>query len=332
MKHNLPVRKSALAVAAALAFVLTSLTGVFAIGDKEALNVGALNGPTAMGLVDLMHKAETGEVNYTFQIFGSPDEVVAELSTQSLDATAIPCNLASVLYNKTEGKIRLAAINTLGVLYVVETGDSVQSVADLKGKTIFATGKGATPEVVLRTVLTKNGIDPDKDVTIEFKSEATEVAALMKNAGDAAIAMLPQPFVTAAAMQNDKIRVALDMTKEWNAVSDGKDLITGCVAIRADVVKKKAEKVAAFMADYATSVQFVQENAGEAAKLIEEYSIVPKAAIAEKALPACNIVFIDGEKMKTLAESYFELLFEFDPKTVGGKLPAEDFYYLPAAK
>ena len=154
----------------------------------------------------------------------------------------------------------------------------------------------------------------------------------MKNAGDAAIAMLPQPFVTAAAMQNDKIRVALDMTKEWNAVSDGKDLITGCVAIRADVVKKKAEKVAAFMADYAASVQFVQENAGEAAKLIEEYSIVPKAAIAEKALPACNIVFIDGEKMKTLAEAYFELLFEFDPKTVGGKLPAEDFYYLPAAK
>ena len=330
MKHNLSVRKSALAVAAVLALVLTSLTNVFALDADGGLDVAALKGPTAMGLIELMDEADRGEENYTFDLLGAPDEVVAGLVGEKFDAAAVPCNLVSVLYNRTEGKVRLAAINTLGVLYVVETGDTVKSVADLKGKTIYATGKGATPEIVLRYVLTQNGIDPDKDLTIEFKSEATEVAALMKDAPDAVIAMLPQPFVTVVSMQNEKVRVALDMTEEWNAVSGGNDLLTGCVAVRSEVIEKYPEKVDEFLDDYEDSVEFVREHPAEAAALIEAYGIVPKAAIAQKALPGCNITYIEGPRMKSLAEAYLNVLFEMDPKTVGGKLPAEDFYYINA--
>lgn len=313
-----------------LVLVLTAfnLSDVFAF-DGKALNVAALNGPTAMGLAELMEEARIGEENYEFEIFGTPDEVVADLVGGDLDAAAIPCNLASVLYNKTEGKIRLAAINTLGVLYVVETGDSVQTVADLKGKTIYAVGKGATPEQVLRYVLTQNGIDPDKDVTIEYKSEAAEIAALMKEAGESVIAMLPQPFVTSVSMQNDKIRVALDMTREWNAVSGGNELLTGCFVVRSDIIKSRRDDVDDFLDDYEDSVEFAQEHPAETAKLIESFGILPKAAIAEKALPACNITYIQGERMKTLMEAYLSVLFESNPQSIGGKLPAEDFYYFP---
>lgn len=330
MKHNLLVRKSALAAAAALAFVLMSLTSVFALDADGGLTVAVLKGPTAMGLIELMDEADRGEENYTVELLGAPDEVVAGLVGEKFDAAAIPCNLASVLYNRTEGKVRLSAINTLGVLYIVETGGSVQSIADLKGKTVYATGKGATPEVVLRYVLRENGIDPDKDLTIEFKSEATEVAALMKDAPESVIAMLPQPFVTVVSMQNDKVRVALDMTKEWNAVSGGNDLLTGCVAIRSEIIEKHPEKVDDFLDDYEDSVEFVREHPAEAAALIEAYGIVPKAAVAQKALPGCNITYIEGLRMKSLAEAYLNVLFEMDPKTVGGKLPAEDFYYIHA--
>lgn len=314
-----------------IALVLTALllTSVFADDNETALNVAALNGPTAMGLVELMEDARIGDENYAFEIFGTPDEVVAGLVGGKLDAAAVPCNLASVLYNKTEGKVRLAAINTLGVLYVVETGDSVQTVADLKGKTIYAVGKGATPEQVLRYVLSQNGIDPDQDVTIEYKSEAAEVAALMKEAGESVIALLPQPFVTSVSMQNDKIRVALDMTREWNAVSGGNELLMGCFVVRAEVIESHREVVDEFLDNYEDSVEFVHEHPAEAARFIESFGILPKAAIAEKALPACNITYIEGERMKTLIEAYLPVLLESNPQSIGGKLPAEDFYYFP---
>ena len=327
--NTIRFRKSVL-LSLMLVLVLTAfnLSDVFAF-DGKALNVAALNGPTAMGLAELMEEARIGEENYEFEIFGTPDEVVADLVGGDLDAAAVPCNLASVLYNKTEGKIRLAAINTLGVLYVVETGDSVQTVADLKGKTIYAVGKGATPEQVLRYVLTQNGIDPDKDVTIEYKSEAAEIAALMKEAGESVIAMLPQPFVTSVSMQNDKIRVALDMTQEWNAVSGGNELLTGCFVVRSDIIKSRRDDVDDFLDDYEDSVEYAQEHPAETAKLIESFGILPKAAIAEKALPACNSTYSQGERMKTLMEAYLSVLFESNPQSIGGKLPAEDFYYFP---
>ncbi len=327
--NTIRFRKSVLlSLTLVLILAAFSLSDVFAF-DGKALNVAALNGPTAMGLAELMEEARIDEENYEFEIFGTPDEVVAELVGGKLDAAAIPCNLASVLYNKTEGKVRLAAINTLGVLYVVETGDSVQTVADLKGKTIYAVGKGATPEQVLRYVLTQNGIDPDKDVTIEYKSEAAEIAALMKEAGESVIAMLPQPFVTSVSMQNDKIRVALDMTREWNAVSGGNELLTGCFVVRSDIIKSRRDDVDDFLDDYEDSVEYAQEHPAETAKLIESFGILPKAAIAEKALPACNITYIQGERMKTLMEAYLSVLFESNPQSIGGKLPAEDFYYFP---
>ena len=218
------------------------------------------------------------------------------------------------------------AVNTLGVLYVVEKGDTVRSVADLAGRTILSTGKGTTPEYVLRYILAQNGLDPDADVTIEFYSEAAEVTAQMALAEDA-IAVLPQPYVTSASMQDDTLRVALDLTAEWEKVCDTQ-LITGVTVVRTAYAQEHPDVVAAFLEDYAASVEAANTDLDGTAALCEAQGVVAKAAIAKAALPACNIVLVTGEEMKADVAGYAQVLYDADPAAVGGALPDDGFYYL----
>jgi NitT/TauT family transport system substrate-binding protein len=297
--------------------------------EKIDINVGALKGPTSMGMIKVMEDAANKETanNYNFTIAGAADELSTGLAKGEIDIAAVPCNLASVLYNNTKGKIKLAGINTLGVLYIVETGNHINQVKDLKGKTIYSTGKGTTPQYTLNYLLTANGIDPEKDVNIEYKSEPAEVAALLSESEDA-IAMLPQPYVTTVMMNNDKVRIALDVTKEWEAVStDGSSVVTGVVVVRSEFLEKNKEAVDAFLKEYRSSTEFVNENAEEASLLIEKYGIF-KAAVAEKAIPYSNITFLQGKEMKEKVSGYLTALYNQNPKSVGGALPAEDFYYM----
>lgn len=298
--------------------------------DKIDIKIAALKGPTAIGMVKVMEDAASGTTanNYTFTVAGAADEISTGLVKGDFDIAAVPCNLASVLYNKTEGQIKLAGINTLGVLYIVETGNSINSVEDLKGKTIYSTGLGTTPQYTLNYLLSSYGIDPEKDVTMEYKSEPTEVAAVLSGA-DNAIAMLPQPYVTTVMMSNDKVRVALDIAKEWDAVSSGKSsVVTGVVVVRSDFLQNNKAAFDAFMEEYTASVKYVNENTDDAAALLEKFDIF-KAAPAKKAIPYCNIVLIQGDEMKDKVNGYLSVLFGQNPDAVGGSLPAEDFYYIP---
>ena len=298
------------------------------LSTPEPVRIAGLKGPTTMGLVNLLPMQEDGSANlsYDLQLYGAADEIVPLLTKGELDMAAIPANLAATLYQKTEGAIQVMAVNTLGVLYVVEKGDTVQSVADLKGRTILSTGKGTTPEYVLRYILTQNGIDPDNDVTIEFYSEATEVTAQMAVAGDA-IAVLPQPYVTSASMQDDTLRVALDLTAEWEKVCDTQ-LITGVTVVRTAYAEEHPDVVAAFLEDYAASVDAANTDLDGTAALCEEQGVVAKAAIAKAALPECNIVCITGEDMKADVAGYAQVLYDADPASVGGTMPDDGFYYL----
>ena len=295
--------------------------------SEAALRIAGLKGPTTMGLVNLlsMEADGTAAMDYDLQLYGAADEIVPLLVKGDLDAAAVPANLAATLYNKTNGAVEVACINTLGVLYIVENGETVNSVGDLKGQTIVTTGKGATPEYVLRYVLTENGVDPDSDVTIEYCSEATEALSKVQ-AGEATIAMLPQPFVTSAMSQVEGLRVALDMNEEWQKVA-GSKLVTGVLVVRKDAVENDPEAFAAFMDGYAASVEAANSDLEGTAALCEQYGVVAKAALARKALPQCNIVFETGDEMKTDLETYFKVLYAADPASVGGALPADDFYY-----
>lgn len=302
------------------------------MADPIDVNVMALKGPTAMGMVEFMNEADSGTItdnNYHFNITAATDEVSAALAQGTTDIATVPANLASVLYNNTEGGVQVLAINTLGVLYIVESGDTVHSVEDLRGKTIYASGKGNTPEAALNYVLTQNGIDPSADVTIEWKSEQAEcLSALM--AEENAIAMLPQPFVTTAQAQSESLRVALDLTKEWDALQADSEtpstLVTGVVVARTAFVEEHPEVVSAFLDHYQESVDYVNSNVEEAAQLVGQYEIVT-AEVAQKALPECNIVFIEGAEMKEKLSGYLSVLFEQNPQSVGGALPDDAFYF-----
>ena len=293
----------------------------------EPLRIAGLKGPTTMGLVNLlsMEQAGTAAMDYDLQLYGAADEIVPLLIKGELDMAAIPANLAATLYQKTNGGIQAVAVNTLGVLYVVEQGDTVHSMADLKGRTILSTGKGTTPEYVLRYLLTANGLDPDKDVDIQYYSEATEVTAQMASTQDA-IAVLPQPYVTAAELKDDTLRVALDLTAEWDKVADTQ-LITGVTVVRKAYAEEHPDVVAAFLADYAQSVNAANTDLDGTAALCEEQGVVAKAAIAKKALPNCNIVCLTGEELKADVSGYLQVLYDADPAAVGGTLPGEDFYW-----
>lgn len=329
------------AILMACAMAVSMLTGCGSSNESQdntketepvEVNVIALKGPTAMGMVSLMDDVDNGKVdseNYKFTIAASIDEVTPAISQGETDIAAVPANVASVLYNKLEGGVQVLAVNTLGVLYIVENGDTVQSAADLKGKTIYASGKGATPEYALNYILQQNGLDPAADVTIEWKSEHSEcVAALAQD--PSGIAMLPQPFVTTAQMKNPDLRVALDLTEEWDKVQEDAQepgaLLTGVVVVRTEFAKENPEAVSDFLERYKASVDFVNENVDEAAQLVGQYDIVT-AEVAQTAIPECNIVCITGDEMQEKLSGYLSVLNDQNPEAVGGKLPDDDFYY-----
>ena len=294
--------------------------------EKINIRVGALKGPTALGMVQLIENAaaKTTKNDYTFTLVGAPDEISGKLISGELDMAAIPANLAAVLHNKTEGKIQMAAVNTLGVLYLLDTGETIQSMQDLAGKTIYATGQGSTPEFALNYLLRANGLEPGADVEVIYKSEHAEVAALME-AGTVEYALLPQPFVT-SVVNKGTARVALDFTEEWQKVGDeGSELVMGAFVVRKEFYEQNPQAVQDFLTEYETSVAFTNENVAEAAALSGKYEIIAEA-VAKTAIPECNIVYFEGEEMQTMTDAFLKVLFEADPKSVGGKLPTAEFY------
>jgi len=295
------------------------------------ITIASLKGPTTMGLVGLMDDAAKGTAAEDYQVtmYASPDEVVPLVAQGSVDMALIPSNLAAVLYAKTKGTdaaISVMAINTLGVLNIVESGDTVKSIADLKGKTVYLTGKGASPEYVMNYLLTQAGLTPGVDVDLQFLTEHTEVVAKLAST-PGSIGVLPQPFVTIAEAKSPGLRTALDLTKEWAAVSPDSQLITGVVVVRNSFATQNPEAVAQFMTDYAASTEWVNANPADAAPLIVAAGIVPDPALAEKAIPLCYITFVSGAEMKSALSGYLQVLFNADPKSVGGSMPGDDFYF-----
>ena len=311
----------------ALVLTLCLLLPAAALAD-DPINVYALKGPTGIGMVQVM----TGnDGTYNFTLAGAPDEVVAAVASGSADIAAVPTNLAATLYNKTSGNVQLVALNTLGVLHILDKTGEIKSLADLEGKTIWATGQGSTPEYVLNYILEANGLKDS--VTVEYKAEHAELATLAA-AGEVDICMLPEPNVTSVMTQNPDFKLALDVTALYDEAAaaagmEGATMAMGCLIVRKDWAAENADKLAAFLAAYEQSVNFVNTEIEEASKQVEAQGIIPKAAVAAKAIPNCHIVYIAGEEMKTKIEPFFNVLYTANPKSVGGALPAEDFYYLP---
>ena len=314
-------------IAAALTAVLSlgMMAGCAQKKDDTVVRVGSLKGPTTIGIVNLMDKASKGtsEGKYEFTMSAAPDEITAKIVSGDIDIALVPANLASVLYNKTEGGITAIDINTLGVLYCVTGDTSIKSVKDLSGKKVITTGQGATPEYSLRYLLDQNGIT---DCEIEFKSESTEVAAVLAE-DPSQIAVLPQPFVTVACAQNEAISIAFSLEEEWQLTTGGLGMVTGVTVVRNDFLKAHPEAVKTFIKEHGESVNAANSDLDTTASLVVANEIIGKEPLAKKAIPFCNVVCMTGDSVKNNLAPYLEVLYNSDPKSVGGKLPGDEFYY-----
>lgn len=295
--------------------------------QAEKVRVLTLKGPTGMGMANVWNDANSDtDSKYTFTLFASPDLVKAEVLLGKYDIAALPTNVAAALYNSGKADLQVVAVNTLGVLHIVENGNTVTDIQSLKGKTIHATGGGSTPEFILRSLLEKNGIDPDEDVTLDFHyTDHAELAGYVKS-GTVKIAMLPEPNVTVALTGTENVRVALDLTEEWGKVSDF-DVMQGCIVVRKAFAEEHPELLAEFLDEYRASIEYVNQNPDVAAGVIANLEIIPKAPLAKQAIPRCNIVYVDGEEMKESLSAFLNVLYEADAKSIGGKNPDEGFYY-----
>lgn len=318
------------AVMLSIALSAAMSAGCGAKGDEAAdIRIGSLKGPTSIGLVYLMDQAKKGESanNYEFTMAATADELLPAIISGNLDIVLVPANVASILYNKTKGAVSVIDINTLGVLYMVSGDNTIQSMEDLKGRTVFLTGKGTTPDLVLKYLLKENGLMAD--VALEYKSEAAEVAAVLTEAAEAT-GVLPQPYVTAVCIQNENLAVVLDLTQEWAAVQGegGSSLVTGVTIVRNAFLEENKAAVDKFLEEHAASADYANEHVEAAAKLVEAAGIIEKASVAVQAMPKCNITYIDGVDMQRSLSGYLEALSMQDASSVGGSLPGDDFYYV----
>ena len=300
----------------------------------EEVRLAVISGPTGIGAAKLLTDSDRGETvnHYTYTIASDNNEVVSGLTSQEgeFDIAMVASNMAANLYNKTDGDVRILALGTQGVLHILEGsgGTAIQSMADLKGKTIYATGQGANPEYILRHLLTENGLDPDKDVEIVF-ADPTEISAKLLS-GEIDTAMLPVPAATAAiAKSQGSVRDAIDLTQAWNDLDNGSQLIMSAVVARADFIEEHPQAVQTFLREYEGSVTYVRDNPELAGELVAQLGIAPSAAIAQQAIPQCNLVFLSGADMKPAISGYFEVLYDIDSTAVGGALPDDGIYYVP---
>lgn len=314
MKKFLAILLSLIIIIGATACSKTKKTGV-------TVNIGVLKGPTGMSAAWLMdqndQKLSANEYNFT--VAGTPDAITGQLINGDMDIAALPTNAISALYNKTEGKISVLGVNALGVLYILENGNSINSVSDLAGKTVLASGKGSTAEYVLNYILEKNGVIAE----IVWAAEHSEAATLALK-GDYDIVMLPEPFVTNVTAKSDAFRVALDLTEEWEALGNG-ELTMGGIAVRTAFLEEHPDAVKAFVDEYGKSVAFTNTQPEDAAKLIAKYEIAAEE-VAKNAIPRCNIVWLHGKDYKAVLENFLGVVYDANPAGIGGKMPGDDFY------
>ena len=322
--------KKVLSVFLALITVL-SLAACSAVKQQEKIDVNAyvLSGPTGVGAVQMMNDAENGigGESYNFTVAAAPDEVVSKIAKGEADIAAVSTNLAVSLYNKTNGGIKIIAVNTKGVLFVLNNkGAEINSVADLKGRTIYTTGKGSNPEYIINYILTENNINPDSDVKIEYKAEGSELAGVWAQDPEAVI-IAPQPVASTITGKYEGSVQALDLTEEWEKTGTESELMMGCVVARTEFIEQHPEAVKAFLKDYEKSIEAAEDDLDGTAQFCEKYAIVPSAAVAKAAIPHCNLCFVTGSEMKEKLSGYLNVLYTADPTSVGGALPDDNFWY-----
>ena len=298
------------------------------IDTETPVNIMVLNGTTGFGMAKLITdtNTDTATLNYNISVEADASNVTAALINGSVDIAALPTNAAAVVYNKTQGDIQVLALNTLGVLYLVSDGtESIENISDLKGRTVYAPAQN--PSFIFSYICEANGLTVGQDVMIDNTYAQPADLRTAVAAGEVSIAVLPEPMLTIAKSSNDKLVTALDLTEEWDKVSEPGSLVQGCVVVRKSFAEENPEIIAHFMKDYETSIQYLFDESADIAGVIESSGVFAKGAVAAKALPNCNLCFITGENMQMVLSHFLEIMYKTQPASIGGAVPGDDFYY-----
>ena len=295
------------------------------------IHIAAMNGPTLMGLGHL-YNAENGKADskYTFTKEGTPDAVVAGLANKTFDAACLPANTAAIVFNTDSIDIQVAAISMLGVLYVVQKAGTpvIANLADLSGQTVYLTSQGSTPDVAFRYLLAQNNIN---NVKLEFETEGSIIAAGIKTANSKYdYALLPQPAATVASSGPGAATEAIHLSGEWKKFHPESDIITAVLVVRTAYIKNNRAAFEKFLEDYRKSVEFVTDarNLDISAGYVVDMGIVPALPLAKAALLKCGITFIRAEEMRTSLSQFYQVLYDQNPRSIGGKIPSQKFYYM----
>ena len=291
------------------------------------VNVMVLNGTTGFGMAGLISDSEAGNaaLNYTFSVETDASNITAALVNGTADIGALPTNAAATLYNKTGGKVQVLALNTLGVLYLVTDGsEEITSFEDLRGKTVYAPAQN--PTFIFHALCEKNGLAVGEDITIDNTYAQPADLNTAVSSGEVSLAVLPEPMVTVARSANDQLTVALDLTAEWDKVMPAGSLVQGCVVVRTEFAEEHPAEVAKFLEEYEASIELLTSDTAAAAQKIEETGVFAKAAVAQKAIPNCNVCFVTGAEMQSALGEFLNVMFEVAPDSIGGAVPADDFY------
>lgn len=337
------MKRNSIRTLTALLLALVMIFALAACGEKQAseptpspapeadaslpVNVMVLNGTTGFGMAGLISESEAGNaaLNYTFSVETDASNITAALVNGTADIGALPTNAAAALYNKTGGKVQILALNTLGVLYLVTDGsEEITSLEDLRGKTVYAPAQN--PTFIFQALCEKNGLAVGTDITIDNTYAQPADLNTAVSAGEVSIAVLPEPMVTVARSANDQLVVALDLTEEWDKVMEPGSLVQGCVVVRTEFAAEHPAEVARFLEEYQASVDLLTTDVASAAQKIEETAVFAKAAVAQKAIPNCNVCFITGEEMQSAMAEFLNIMAEVAPDSIGGAVPADDFY------
>jgi len=296
--------------------------------EHVSVSIASLKGPTSIGMIKLIDDSssiDSDNVSVSLEVIPSPDLLVPRLLNEELDIAAVPVNVASKVYNLTKGKYELAVINTLGVLYVLSADKSINSLEDLKGQTIYCGTPGATPDFILKNLMNKNNLKPDEDILIDYSLNNSELAQAVIG-GDIEYAILPEPFATMVSMKNKDIKRCINIQEEWNNVEESAEIVMGALVVKKEFRENNTEFLNKFLKEYETSVSWVNDNLVEGGKLLEKHEILPSSKIAELSIPNCNIVYIDAQSKKDEILNFLKILYDFDKKSIGGKLPDENFF------
>ena len=295
--------------------------------EKTTMKIAAISGPTGMCMVSLMEETALGNAkhDYKFTVVTDPTQIVGKITSKEFDIAAVPTNMASAIYQKTSGGISVLALNTSGNLFIIEKNNTVSKIADLKGKTVYATGQGANPEFILNYVLKKNGLTVGTDVKVQYVADAKALVGVFKQNSDA-ILLAPQPAAASILGAIKGSKTVIDMTKEFENAA-GKKMYMGCIVVRNEFLEQNELAVKEFLKEYEASVNVILNDVEKGAALCEKYEIIPQAAVAKRAIPTSGVCFVAGAEMKTALQEYLSICLAEMPKLIGGKLPGEEFYF-----